>query len=95
MHRVGLPPDLLQADKCATPEGLRNSPRVTNPSLERRMHPLLSTPNVAVAVARKNDPRDEITEEEAVVDSTLVAPTPACHRATSITQVSTETTDEN
>ena len=59
------------------------------------MHPLLSAPNVAIAVAPKNDPRDEITEEDAVFDSTLVAPTADCRRDTSITKVSTETTDEN
>ena len=59
------------------------------------MQPLLSTPNIASAVVHNNDPRDEITEEDAIFDSTLVAPTEDCQRGTTITRVRMETSDEN
>ena len=39
------------------------------------MQPLLSAPKIASAIVPNNDPRDEITEEDAIFDSTLVAPT--------------------
>ena len=59
------------------------------------MQPLLSAPNIASAVVPNNDPRDELTEEDAILDPTLVAPTEDCQRSTTITLVSTETSDEN
>ena len=59
------------------------------------MQPLLSSPNIASAVVPSNDPRDEITEEDAIFDSTLVAPNEDYQRSTTITQVSLETSDEN
>lgn len=59
------------------------------------MQPLLSTPNVASSLVPKNDPRDDITEEDAIFDSTLVAPTADCQRSTTITRVKMETSDEN
>ena len=59
------------------------------------MQPLLSAPKIASAVVPNNDPRDEITEEDAIFDSTLIAPTEDCQCSTTITQVATETSDEN
>ena len=59
------------------------------------MQPLLSAPNIASAVVPNSDPCDEITEEDAIFDSTLVAPTDDCQRSTTITQVRMETSDED
>ena len=59
------------------------------------MQPLLSTDKVASTVTPNNDPRDEITEEDAIFDSTLVASTEDCQRSTTITRVKMETSDEN
>ena len=59
------------------------------------MQPLLSTTKAVSTVVPNNDPRDEITEEEAIFDSALVAPTEECLRSTTITRVKTETSDEN
>ena len=54
------------------------------------MQPLLSVSKIASAVVPNNDPRDEITEEDVIFDSTLVAPTADCQRSTTITQVPRE-----
>ena len=59
------------------------------------MQPLLSVPKMASAIVPNNDPRDEITEEDAIFDSTLVALTGDSQRSTTITKVSRETSDEN
>ena len=58
------------------------------------MQPLLSDPKIAPPVVPNSDPRDEITEEDIIFDSTLVAPTVSFQRKTLITDVSRETTDE-
>ena len=50
------------------------------------MQPLLSVSKIASAVVPNNDPRDEITEEDVIFDSTLVAPTADCQRSTTISQ---------
>ena len=59
------------------------------------MQPLLSTNKAVSAVTPNNDPRDEITEEDVIFDSTLVAPTDDCQHGTTITRVKMETSDEN
>ena len=59
------------------------------------MPPLLSASNIASVVAPRTDPRDEITEEDVIFDSTLVAPTEDRQRSTTVTRVNMETSDEN
>ena len=59
------------------------------------MQPLLSVLKIASVVVHNNDPRDEITEEDVIFDSTLIAPTADCQRSTTITKVASETSDEN
>ena len=59
------------------------------------MQPLLSNPKIASAIVPNSDPRDEITEEDTVFDSTLIAPTEDCQRSTKITKVARETSDDN
>ena len=59
------------------------------------MDPLLSAANIASVVLPNNDPRDEITEEDLIFDSTLVAPTEDRQRSTLVTRVNMETSDEN
>ena len=59
------------------------------------MQPLLSAPKIASAIVPNNDPRHEITEEDAIFDSTLVDPAEDCQRSTTITKVARETSDEN
>lgn len=59
------------------------------------MVPLLSFPHIASALGPRIDPRDEVTEEDVVFDSTLVAPTSHRQRGTMVTNVSMETSDEN
>ena len=59
------------------------------------MQPLLSALNMASVVVPHNDPRDEITEEDVILDSTLVAPSDDRQRRTLVTRVSMETSDEN
>lgn len=49
---------------------------------ELQMDPLLSV--LASAVAPKNDPREEITQEDAIFDSTLVASKHAQQRTTRV-----------
>jgi hypothetical protein len=43
----------------------------------------------------RNDPCNEITEEDAIYESTLLAPGLAPQRETKITEVQRETTDDN
>ena len=59
------------------------------------MQPLLSDPKIATPVVPNSDPLDEITEEDIIFDSTLVAPTGIFQRETLLTDVSRETTDES
>ena len=59
------------------------------------MPPLLSGLTIASAVVGRNDPRDEITEEDVVFDSTLVVSTENRQHRTLVTRVSMETSDEN
>ena len=59
------------------------------------MPPLLSSPHIASAVVPRIHPRDEITEEDVILDSTLVAPTQNRQRSTTVTRVNMETLDEN
>lgn len=59
------------------------------------MPPLLSASNIASVVVPRTDPRDEITEEDVIFDSTLVAPTEDRQRSTTVTRVNMETSDEN
>ena len=58
------------------------------------MQPLLSDPKIASPVVPNSDPRDEITEEDTIFDSTLVASTGRFQRETSATDVRRETLDE-
>ena len=58
------------------------------------MHPLLSDTKIALPVAPNNDPRNEITEEDIIFDSTLVASTESFQRETTMTFVRRETSDE-
>ena len=57
------------------------------------MQPLLSDPEIALPLVPNDDPCDEITEEDIVFDSTLVAPTGSSQRETFLTDVSRENTD--
>ena len=59
------------------------------------MPPLLSLPNMASVVTPRVDPREEVTEEDVILDSTLVAPTAHRQRRTTATRVNMETSDEN
>ena len=59
------------------------------------MQPLLAASHIAAAVVRNNDPRDEVTEEEPIFDSTLVAETNDRQCSTTVTRVNQETSDEN
>jgi hypothetical protein len=57
------------------------------------MKPLLAA--LAASPVRANDPREEITEQDVVFDSTLVDPADVHQRSTTTTKVARETSDEN
>ena len=59
------------------------------------MEPLLAVTHIAKAVVRNGDPREEVTEEETIFDSTLVVATHGPQRETTVTRVNQETSDEN
>lgn len=64
-------------------------------ALEQTMEPLLAATHIAKAVVRNSDPREEVTEEETIFDSTLVVATNGSQRETIVTRVNQETSDEN
>jgi hypothetical protein len=49
----------------------------------------------ALGLGAAGDPREEVTEEDVIYDSTLVAPARDEQRRTTITKVERETSDEN
>lgn len=75
-----------------TAELLRDG--LDSPFMEKYMHPLLSDPKMALPVDPNNDPRNEITEEDIIFDSTLVSSTESFQDKTTITFVRQETSDE-
>jgi hypothetical protein len=57
------------------------------------MPPILSV--LATLATRRHDPREDVTEEDVIFDSTLVERTQDQQGSTTITRVNRETSDEN